>query len=171
MALPLTDESEVDLARVGDELAITVDGVRRLVALPVLLRRHVVTDAVTGPAGLVLRFEAGGPRVSAEPGSRLVEELRLLVEARRRPRRAVAGPGRGDRRARAPGVRCAASRVRGEPTHWPGAVDGAADLVALLRAVLADRWEPGVSHMPGVHAGAERTVDTVQHIPVRREPR
>lgn len=59
VALPLTDESDVDLARVGDELAITVDGVRRLVALPVLLRRHVVTDAVTGPSGLVLRFEAG----------------------------------------------------------------------------------------------------------------
>jgi arsenite/tail-anchored protein-transporting ATPase len=61
VALPLTDESGVDLARIGDELAITVDGVRRLVALPVLLRRHVVTDAVTGPDGLVLRFEAGGP--------------------------------------------------------------------------------------------------------------
>ena len=60
VALPLTDESTVDLARVGDELAITVDGVRRLVALPVLLRRHEVTDAVTGPDGLVLRFEAGG---------------------------------------------------------------------------------------------------------------
>jgi arsenite-transporting ATPase len=61
VALPLTDGSDVDLARVGDELAITVDGVRRLVALPVLLRRHVVTDAVTGGDGLVLRFESGGP--------------------------------------------------------------------------------------------------------------
>lgn len=61
VALPLTDESAVDLARVGDDLAVTVDGVRRLVALPVLLRRHVVTDAVTGPTGLVLRFEVGGP--------------------------------------------------------------------------------------------------------------
>jgi arsenite/tail-anchored protein-transporting ATPase len=60
VALPLTDGSEVDLARVGDELAITVDGVRRLVALPVLLRRHVVTDAVVRAAGLVLRFEVGG---------------------------------------------------------------------------------------------------------------
>jgi arsenite-transporting ATPase len=61
VALPLTDGSVVDLARIGDELAITVDGVRRLVALPVLLRRHVVTDAVTRAAGLVLRFEVGGP--------------------------------------------------------------------------------------------------------------
>lgn len=60
VALPLTDGSTVDLARVGDELAITVDGVRRLVALPVLLRRHEVTDAMTRPAGLVVRFEAGG---------------------------------------------------------------------------------------------------------------
>jgi len=60
VALPLTHESTVDLTRVGDELAITVDGVRRLVALPVLLRRHRVTDAVTRSGGLVLRFEAGG---------------------------------------------------------------------------------------------------------------
>jgi arsenite-transporting ATPase len=59
VALPLTEESTVDLARVGDELAITVEGVRRLVALPVLLRRHHVTDAATGPGGLVLRFEGG----------------------------------------------------------------------------------------------------------------
>lgn len=57
VALPITDSSVVDLARVGDELAITVDGVRRLVALPVLLRRHTVTDAVAGDTGLVLRFE------------------------------------------------------------------------------------------------------------------
>lgn len=61
VALPLTAESTVDLARIGDELAVTVDGVRRLVALPVLLRRHEVTDAVTGPTGLALRFEAGTP--------------------------------------------------------------------------------------------------------------
>lgn len=60
VALPLTDASDVDLARVGDELAITVDGVRRLIALPVLLRRHTVTDAVTDVDGLVLRFEPGG---------------------------------------------------------------------------------------------------------------
>ncbi len=60
VALPLTEGSDVELARVGDDLALTVDGVRRLVALPVLLRRHVVTDAVVRPAGLVLRFEVGG---------------------------------------------------------------------------------------------------------------
>ncbi|MPZ85437.1 MAG: AAA family ATPase [Actinophytocola sp.] len=57
VALPLTDSSELDLARVGDDLAITVDGARRLVALPVLLRRHTVTDAAVEDGGLVLRFE------------------------------------------------------------------------------------------------------------------
>src|SRR6476469_4360669 len=61
VALPLTGESTVDLKRIGDELAITVAGVRRLVALPVLLRRHHVTDAATGPDGLVLRVGAGEP--------------------------------------------------------------------------------------------------------------
>ncbi len=60
VALPLTDSSDLDLARVGDDLAITVDGVRRLVALPALLRRYTVTDAAAGVTGLVLRFEAGG---------------------------------------------------------------------------------------------------------------
>lgn len=60
IALPLTDESTLRLARVGDDLAITVDGVRRLVALPVLLRRHTVVDAAADDGGLVLRFEAAG---------------------------------------------------------------------------------------------------------------
>lgn len=58
IALPLTDTSSLELARIGDELAVTVDGVRRLVALPVLLRRHTVVDATADGDGLVLRFEA-----------------------------------------------------------------------------------------------------------------
>ena len=57
IALPLPDSSELELARIGDDLAITVDGVRRLVALPVMLRRYTVTDAEAGPDGLELRFE------------------------------------------------------------------------------------------------------------------
>jgi arsenite/tail-anchored protein-transporting ATPase len=57
IALPLTDSAELDLARVGDDLAVTVDGVRRLVALPVLLRRYAVADAFVDDRGLVLRFE------------------------------------------------------------------------------------------------------------------
>ena len=64
IALPLSDTSSLELARVGDDLAITVDGVRRLVALPVLLRRHTVVDAIADEGGLVLRFEA------AEAGGR-----------------------------------------------------------------------------------------------------
>ncbi|MFC5140922.1 ArsA family ATPase [Actinomycetospora rhizophila] len=38
-------EAEVDLARIGDELAVTVDGRRRAVALPPVLRRCEVTGA------------------------------------------------------------------------------------------------------------------------------
>jgi arsenite-transporting ATPase len=60
IAVPLTGTSELDLARIGDDLAVTVDGVRRLVTLPVLLREHVVTDAVVEDGGLVLRFGRRG---------------------------------------------------------------------------------------------------------------
>jgi arsenite-transporting ATPase len=66
IALPLTGTAELELARVGDDLAVTVDGARRLFALPVLLRRCAVTDAEAGADGLVVRFEPpagaqGGP--------------------------------------------------------------------------------------------------------------
>ena len=44
------------LARVGDELALTVDGRRRLIPLPPLLRRCVVTGAAVDDAGLVVDF-------------------------------------------------------------------------------------------------------------------
>ncbi|MDA3649258.1 ArsA family ATPase [Saccharopolyspora indica] len=56
IALPLHPAAELDLARIGDELAITVDGRRRLVALPAVLRRCVVTGAVAGDDGLTVRF-------------------------------------------------------------------------------------------------------------------
>lgn len=59
VALPLTRESSVELARVDDDLAITVDGVRRLVALPEPLRPCRVTGAESDSRGLVLRLEAG----------------------------------------------------------------------------------------------------------------
>lgn len=48
--------SAVELARVGDELAITVDGRRRLVGLPSVLRRCLVVDARQHPDGLTVRF-------------------------------------------------------------------------------------------------------------------
>lgn len=97
--------------------------------------------------------------MSAEPGSRLVEELRLLIEALADR----TGPWL-DRAATSESScpLCGDLTARG--------LDGAADLVALLRAVLADRWEPGVSHMPGFTPEPSGP-STVQHIPVRREPR
>ena len=61
IAIPLTDATDLDLVRVGDDLAVTVDGVRRLVALPVLLRRFTVVDAEADAAGLTLRFAPEQP--------------------------------------------------------------------------------------------------------------
>ena len=111
--------------------------------------------------------------MSAEPGSRLAEELRLLVEAVADR----AGPWLDRVAAEQPDGSCswcplcaAVALVRGEPNALAGrGLDAAADLVALLRAVLADRWEPGASHMPGF-TPAEKPTARVQHIPVRREP-
>lgn len=56
IALPLHLDAELDLARVGDELAVTVDGRRRLVALPAVLRRCMVTGAVAGDDGVTVAF-------------------------------------------------------------------------------------------------------------------
>ncbi|TDD53929.1 ArsA family ATPase [Saccharopolyspora elongata] len=56
IALPLHPAAELDLARIGDELAITVDGRRRLIALPAVLQRCAVESAVAGDDGLTVRF-------------------------------------------------------------------------------------------------------------------
>lgn len=56
IALPHLNQAELDLARVGDELALTVDGRRRLIPLPPVLRRCVVTGADADAGGLVVRF-------------------------------------------------------------------------------------------------------------------
>jgi hypothetical protein len=112
--------------------------------------------------------------VSAEPGSRLAEELRLLIEAVADR----AGPWLDRVAAEAADSSCswcplcaAVALVRGEPNALAGrGLDGAADLVALLRAVLADRWEPGASHKPGF-TPEEKPSQKVQHIPVRRGTR
>ncbi|GAA3037407.1 ArsA family ATPase [Actinokineospora globicatena] len=58
LALPLPAAADLDLARVGDDLSITIDGVRRVIALPLLLRHHTVTDAEADAAGLLVRFAA-----------------------------------------------------------------------------------------------------------------
>jgi hypothetical protein len=111
----------------------------------------------------------------AEPGSRLVEELRLLVDAVADR----AGPWLDQvSAAEHPAGSCTwcpvcalVAVLRGEPNELvTRGLDGAADLVALLRAVLADRWEPGAPHMPGFTprpsqpAGGQK----VQRIPLRR---
>lgn len=56
IAVPLGVDADVDLARVGDELALTVDGRRRLIGLPPLLRRCVVTAADVTEDGLLVHF-------------------------------------------------------------------------------------------------------------------
>jgi len=56
LAVPLIDAGEVALARVGDELAVTAAGHRRLVPLPSVLRRCVLSSAATDADGLVVRF-------------------------------------------------------------------------------------------------------------------
>ena len=56
VAIPLTEQSDVELTRVVDDLAVTVDGVRRLVPLPAVLRRYEVADASVDADGLLLRF-------------------------------------------------------------------------------------------------------------------
>lgn len=56
ISLPLHKDAALDLARIGEELAITIDGRRRLVALPAVLRRCVVTGAVAGDDGVTVTF-------------------------------------------------------------------------------------------------------------------
>src|SRR5262249_33106268 len=56
IALPLDASTPVDLARIGDELAVTVDGRRRLLDLPSVLRRCTVTGAERGSGGLRVLF-------------------------------------------------------------------------------------------------------------------
>lgn len=60
IALPVTPDTDVDLARVDDDLAITVDGYRRLVALPTLLATFTVTGADCDSGGLVVHLSREG---------------------------------------------------------------------------------------------------------------
>ena len=55
--LPLADGAEVDAARSGDDLVLTVSGRRRLVALPSVLRRCTVASGRFVAGELVLRFD------------------------------------------------------------------------------------------------------------------
>ncbi|EHY88138.1 ArsA family ATPase [Saccharomonospora azurea] len=57
IGMPLDKDSEVALARVDDDLAVTVDGFRRLVALPEALRPYTLTGAESDARGLVVHLE------------------------------------------------------------------------------------------------------------------
>lgn len=120
-----------------------------------------------------------------DPGSRLADELRLLMAAvaeRAGPwLDRVAVSTHDEHEPTPPGTDscqwcpvCALiALLRGEPSELATrGLDRVADLVALLRAVLADRWEPEADpHMPGFRpeppppAGSPR----VQRIVVRRK--
>jgi arsenite-transporting ATPase len=64
IALPFATRQDVDLARHGDELVVTVGSYRRLLALPAALARHEVTGARVEDGALQVRFrfeeERGG---------------------------------------------------------------------------------------------------------------
>jgi arsenite-transporting ATPase len=54
--LPFVDKGDVELARHGDDLVLTVDGRRRVLGLPSALRRCTVEGAVLRDGRLVVRF-------------------------------------------------------------------------------------------------------------------
>jgi arsenite/tail-anchored protein-transporting ATPase len=60
LALPFVDTSDIDLARQGDELVITVGSHRRLIALPAALSRHAVVAARLDTGVLTVRFRPRG---------------------------------------------------------------------------------------------------------------
>jgi hypothetical protein len=114
--------------------------------------------------------------VTGGPGTRLVEELRLLLEAvadRAGPWLDRVAAGGHDEHEHATAAWCPAcaalALIKGESAEAAArGLARAADLVALLRAVLADRWEPGVPHMPGFRP-PPRPDPRVQRIPIRRK--
>jgi arsenite/tail-anchored protein-transporting ATPase len=56
IALPFAQRQDVDLARHGDELVVTVGSYRRLLALPAALSRHTVAGARVEDGALRVRF-------------------------------------------------------------------------------------------------------------------
>ena len=59
IALPFVAKSDIDLARHGDELVVTVGSYRRLLALPAALSRLEVVAARVQDGALQVRFAAG----------------------------------------------------------------------------------------------------------------
>jgi arsenite/tail-anchored protein-transporting ATPase len=56
IALPFAEKDDVDLARHGDELVVTVGSYRRLLALPAALARHTVSGARVEAGSLQVKF-------------------------------------------------------------------------------------------------------------------
>jgi len=70
-ALPFAAREQVDLARHGDELVVTVGSYRRVLAMPAALRRCEVRGARMQDGALVVRFrEAAEPVAARQEGSR-----------------------------------------------------------------------------------------------------
>lgn len=58
LALPLADPAEVDLRRKGDDLVVTVGSHRRVLSLPVALRKCTISGANFEAGDLVVRFDS-----------------------------------------------------------------------------------------------------------------
>jgi len=70
MALPLASKSAVDVARAGDDLVLTVGGNRRVLTLPSVLRRCVVTGGDFDDGELRVRFAPDPARWPGAAGAR-----------------------------------------------------------------------------------------------------
>ena len=58
--LPFAARSDIDLARHGDELVVTVGSYRRVLALPTALVKHTVAGARVDAGSLQIRFQPSG---------------------------------------------------------------------------------------------------------------
>ena len=58
MELPFVAKADIDLARHGDELVVTVGSYRRLLALPAALTKHTIAGARVEDGALQVRFKA-----------------------------------------------------------------------------------------------------------------
>jgi arsenite-transporting ATPase len=68
IALPFAERKDVDLARHGNELVVTVGSYRRLLSLPAALARHTVTGARVGSGSLQVRFRVENDVATAAHG-------------------------------------------------------------------------------------------------------
>ncbi|MDX6310120.1 MAG: arsenite/tail-anchored protein-transporting ATPase [Nocardioidaceae bacterium] len=85
VVLPFAERGDVDLARHGEDLVMTVGSYRRLLALPAALQRATVTGASLQRGSLVVTFDSGGHAVGT-----------LTSRRRRGPDTSSAPPGAAD---------------------------------------------------------------------------